>query len=121
MPPKGFRVLPRRWVVERTIACPDLPQQEDGQRLREIVRNRGGLCLRGDDAADGEAIGPCVRLSRQSLEGVFSEVRSQKWPPGIFTHCAKMIASQLRPAFSEGGWERWRIGGRLVRDAPFPS
>jgi transposase len=51
--------------------CVDLPQQEDGQRLREIVRNRGGLCLRGDDAADGEAIGPCVGVSRQSLEGEF--------------------------------------------------
>ena len=50
--------------------CVDLPQQEDGQRLREIVRNRGGLCLRGDDAADGEAIGPCLGVSRQSLHAL---------------------------------------------------
>src|SRR5829696_1774517 len=33
----------------------------------EVVRNWGGLCLRGDDAADGEAVGPCVGVSRQSL------------------------------------------------------
>jgi putative transposase len=47
----------------------DLPQQEDGQRLREAVRHRRGLCLCGDDAAHGEEVGPCVRVSRQSLEG----------------------------------------------------
>jgi hypothetical protein len=45
--------------------------------------------------------------------GLFSEVRSQKWPPGIFTHCAKMIASQLRPAFSEGGENAGVLGGVL--------
>jgi putative transposase len=45
----------------------DLPQPEDGQRLREVVRHRGGLRLRGDDPADGEEVGPCLRVSRQSL------------------------------------------------------
>jgi hypothetical protein len=31
---------------------------------------------------------------------------------GTIIHCVKVIASQLRPAFSEGGMrERWRIGG----------
>ena len=56
MPPRGFRVLPRRWVVERTFAW--LAQPEDGQRLREVMRHRGGLRLRGDDAPDGETVGP---------------------------------------------------------------
>ncbi len=38
------------------------------------MRDRGVLCLGGDDAAYGEAVGPCVGLSRQSLEEEFSEV-----------------------------------------------
>src|SRR5215208_2464374 len=37
------------------------------------MRYCGGLCLRGDDAPDGEEISPCVGVSRQSLEGSFSE------------------------------------------------
>jgi putative transposase len=67
MPPRGFRVLPRRWVVERTFLRVDLSQPSNGQGLREVVRYRGGLCLRGDDAADGEAVGLCVGVSSQSL------------------------------------------------------
>jgi hypothetical protein len=39
------------------------------------VRYRGGVCLRSDEEAYGEAFGPCVGVSRQSLEGIFSEVR----------------------------------------------
>ena len=66
MPPTGFRVLPRRWVVERTFAWIS-HNRLNGQGLRKVVRQRGGLCLRGDDAADGEAVGPCVGVSRQSL------------------------------------------------------
>jgi hypothetical protein len=38
------------------------------------VRHRGGLRLRGDDAAYGEAVGPCIGVSRQSLEGEFYDV-----------------------------------------------
>jgi hypothetical protein len=45
----------------------DLPQPEDGEGLREVMRHRGGIRLRGDDAAHGEEVGPCVGLSRQSL------------------------------------------------------
>jgi hypothetical protein len=32
------------------------------------MRHRRVLCLGGDDAAHGEAIGSCVGVSRQSLE-----------------------------------------------------
>src|SRR5215204_188713 len=46
----------------------DLPQPEDGQRLREAVRHRRGLHLRGYDADHGEAVSQCLGLSRQSLE-----------------------------------------------------
>ena len=45
----------------------DRPQPEDVQRLREAMRHRGGIRLRSHDAADGEAFGPCVGVSRQSL------------------------------------------------------
>jgi hypothetical protein len=45
----------------------DQPRPEDGKRLREVVRHREGLRLRSDDAADGEEVGPCVGVSRQSL------------------------------------------------------
>src|SRR5215204_4966374 len=44
----------------------------------------------------------------------FSEVCSQKWSPGIFTNCAKVIASHLRrPAFSRGGENAGELGGVL--------
>ena len=65
MPPRGFRVLAQ--VGGGAHLRVDLPQPEDGKRLREVVRHRGGLRLRGDDAADGEAVGPCVGVSRKSL------------------------------------------------------
>src|SRR5829696_9615567 len=52
----------------------DLPQPEDGQRLREAVRHRRGLHLRGYDADHGEAVSQCLGLSRQSLELDFSHL-----------------------------------------------
>jgi hypothetical protein len=45
----------------------DLPQPEDGEGLREVMRHRGGIRLRGDEPPHGEAFGPCVGVSRQSL------------------------------------------------------
>ena len=45
----------------------DLSQSQDEQGLREVMRNRRGVGLRGDESADGEAVSPCVGLSRQSL------------------------------------------------------
>src|SRR3982750_3338422 len=45
-----------------------LSEQEAEQGLREVVRKRGSVRLRRDDTADGEAVGPCLRLSRQFLE-----------------------------------------------------
>jgi hypothetical protein len=50
-------------------------EQTDEQGLREAVRQRRSVCLRCDDTADGETVGPCLRISRQSLEAAFSEVR----------------------------------------------
>ena len=48
----------------------DKPQPEDGQRLREVVRHRRGLRLRGDDETDGEEVDPRIGVSKLPLEGV---------------------------------------------------
>jgi hypothetical protein len=53
------------------------PKPAHKQGLREAVRKRRGVRLRRDDTADGETVGPCLRLSRQFLEGAFSEVHVQ--------------------------------------------
>jgi hypothetical protein len=65
MPPRGFRVLPRRWVVERTFAW--ISHNRRMAKDYERLCARGGLCLRGDDAPDGEEISPCVEFP-DSLE-----------------------------------------------------
>ena len=39
---KGFVLLPRRWVVERTLGL-DQPQPRARQGLRELNRNRRGM------------------------------------------------------------------------------
>jgi putative transposase len=76
MPPRGFRVLPRRWVVERTFAWIS--------HNRRMAKDYERLCATGEafvyvaiDAAYGEAVGSCLEISKQSLEEVFSEVRMQ--------------------------------------------
>src|SRR5215203_2894548 len=44
-----------------------LSEQEDEQGLREAVRQRGSVRLRGNDTSHGEEIGPCLRISKQFL------------------------------------------------------
>jgi putative transposase len=65
MPRRGFEVLARRWVVERTFAwiCHNRRMSKDYERL----------CATGEafvyaamTPADGEALGLCVGVSRQS-------------------------------------------------------
>src|SRR5215210_9470291 len=41
------------------------PEQEDEQGLREAVRQRGSVRLRGHDTFDGEEVSPCLRISKQ--------------------------------------------------------
>jgi hypothetical protein len=68
MPPKGFGVLPRspRWSARSpgSLTIVGWPKTTRG------LRHRRGLRLRCNDAADGEEVGPCVRLSRQSLHAL---------------------------------------------------
>jgi hypothetical protein len=58
VPEKIAKLWAQQWAKEG---------KEDGQGLREVIRHRGGLCLRGDEPPHGEAFGPCVGVSRQSL------------------------------------------------------
>ncbi len=70
LPRRGFEVLPRRrWVVERTFAwiCHNRRMSKDYERL---CATGGPFRLRCDDAPDGEAVGLCVGVPRQSLETV---------------------------------------------------
>jgi hypothetical protein len=68
MQQRGFKVLPRRWVVERTFSRLGQNRQDE-QGLRTSARARR-LRLRGDDTLDGKEVGPCVGVFRQSLETV---------------------------------------------------
>jgi putative transposase len=74
MLPKGFRVLPRRWVVERTFAWIS--------HNRRMAKDYERLCATGEafiyvamSRLMVRRLARCIGVSRQSLEGVFSEVR----------------------------------------------
>ena len=58
---KGFIVLPRRWVVERSFSWTDQNRRmsEDYERVPEPGR---GALLQGNDAADDEKVCPPMRL-----------------------------------------------------------
>ncbi len=66
MPPRGFPGTAEEMGCGAHLRV-DMPQPQDGQRLRKVMCHRRGLRLRSDDAAHGEAVGPCVGISRQSL------------------------------------------------------
>jgi hypothetical protein len=52
-----------------------VPQPQDEQGLREAVRHQRGIRLCGDGTLDGEAVGSCLGISKQSLELFFCELR----------------------------------------------
>ena len=98
MPPsRGFRVLARRWVVERTFAWISHNRRRIGKDLREVVHQQGGVHLRGDDTAHARAIGPCVTVSRQSFIG------SQ--------HLLGITSGQRMHGSSNGSPVRYQYGG----------
>jgi transposase len=63
MPPRGFRVLPRRWVVERTFAwiSDNRRMSKDYERLCAQPERRSST---GDEEAHGEAVSSWLGLSR---------------------------------------------------------
>ena len=82
----GYQGRGKRWAEEVGGGADLLvvgAEQEDEQRLREAVRQRGSVRLRGDDPFDGEASSPWLRIfkkfrrgsSRNSGRREFSEVR----------------------------------------------
>ncbi len=53
------------------------PEPEDEQGLREALRKRGSVRVRGHDPADGEAVGSWLSTFHTVSEGAFSEVRKE--------------------------------------------
>jgi hypothetical protein len=64
LPPRGFQVLPRRWVVERTFSWIDQNRRmsKDYERLTETSEAFIYVAM---SHPDGEAVGSLVRLFRQ--------------------------------------------------------
>lgn len=64
LPKPGFKVLPRRWVVERTFSWTDQNRRmsKDYERVPET-----GVDVRSDDTLDDKAFGPLMKLFRQFL------------------------------------------------------
>ena len=61
LPPKGFLVLPRRWVVERTLSWIEKNRRMSlGTTRGSYVRaaKRVGICCH--DSPHDEAVGPCL-------------------------------------------------------------
>src|SRR5215207_10300328 len=52
----------------------DRPKQEDEQRLREVVCERGSVGICCHDSPHGEAVDPPLRTFNIASEGEFSEV-----------------------------------------------
>ncbi len=61
MPPPGFQMLPRRWVVERTFLWMDQNKRmsKDYERLIETSEAFIYVAM---DLSDGEAVSPPMRL-----------------------------------------------------------
>src|SRR5215211_7846114 len=76
-----------------TLICLDWPQQEDEQRLREVVCNQRGVRVRCHESPHAEAIGSHLRLFIQSRKGnsakfgdellriINNARRAAPWPP----------------------------------------
>jgi Transposase DDE domain len=76
MPPQGFVVLPRRWVVERTLSWID--------QQRRMSKDYERLCASGEAFVYAamirlmtrQAACPCLRAFHTASEGEFCEVRA---------------------------------------------
>jgi transposase len=59
--PKGFVVLPRRWVVERSFAWISHNRRMRVRTTRGYVCGRGSVRICCHDSPDGEAVGSLMR------------------------------------------------------------
>jgi len=73
--PVGLPILPRRWVVERSLAG---PQSAVEQGRRGVARDRGSLDSPGDDSAHGGAIGQMTAFQTPSNTTVTLGSRDRK-------------------------------------------
>jgi hypothetical protein len=56
----GFTAYGRSSALRALLTCGSMLATEEVLGVSvEVRRHRRGLCLRGDDAAHGEAVGPC--------------------------------------------------------------
>jgi putative transposase len=80
LPPKGYLVLPRRWVVERTLSWIDQQRRmsKDYERLCASVCERRSVGVRCHDSPHDEASRPCLRTFHTVSKEEFSEVRGSK-------------------------------------------
>ena len=102
-----FEVLPRRCCRDAGLwkgPSSGFATTEDEQGLREAVRDRRSVHLRCDDAPDGEAVSLCVGVSRQSLEGLFSEIQEPEGNSGILCllRIPDMFSLSRKGAVSKG-------------------
>jgi hypothetical protein len=61
LPPKGYLVLPRRWVGGGADVVVDRPAKEDEQGLREVMCERRGVRVRCYGSPHDEATRPHLR------------------------------------------------------------
>src|SRR5215210_5410720 len=70
----------------------DRPEQEDEQRLREVMCERRSVGICCHDSPHGEAVDPPVRAFHTVSEGEFSEVRLPARAPGRALHLKTLAA-----------------------------
>ncbi len=62
-------------LVHRAHLLLALSEQTDEQGLREVVCERRSVRVHGYDPADGEEVGPCLRISKQFRKENFRKFR----------------------------------------------
>jgi hypothetical protein len=96
LPPKGYLVLPRRWVVERTLLWID--QQRRMSKGYEGLCEWRGVGVRCHDSPHDEASRPCLRTFHTASEGVFCELRVDGVLRSSRSHEGKKEAGCKSPA-----------------------
>jgi transposase len=92
--PRGFLLLPRRWVVERTFAWLGLSRRLK-QGLRKVAGDRGGDDLRGDEPAHATQVS-ASSMKRSHLGFVFAKLPLGEVRVMRFTRTTRESCAQAR-------------------------